>query len=145
MNKPFTYKPEILVGMAQEYLQAEHSYREYIREHTNKYGVIRLETVDAGIWYWVKEKESHCTWDALRSACRMVDADMETVLSTAKAMNRYERREQWQVCAHLPSGWCSECGEYGEYGEERVRRFFAERAWDAGYFQSTGRKHPWTA
>lgn len=97
---------------------------------------------------WIDEldghlyKESSCTGSALSTACRLVGADVNTVIATAKAMNRFEKRERWQVCAHLPTGWCSRCGEYGE---DRVRRFFASREWDADYFQSTGRRHPWAA
>ena len=57
-------------------------------------------------------------------------------------MNRYEKRERWQVCAHLPTGWCSSCGDYGE---DRVRRFFSNGDEWTGYFRSTGRRQPWAA
>ena len=139
MDKQFNYRPEVLVEMAQEYLEAERCYRDFIREHKNQYGSLSLDG-DARIWYWVKEKESSCTCSALSDACRLVGADMNAVLAMAKAMNRYEKRMRWQVCAHLPTGWCFGCAEYGE---DRVRRFFAERSSDADYFQSTGRRHPW--
>ena len=138
MNKQFTYKPGVLVEMAQEYLEAERSYRDFIAQHKNQYGSLVLGSADDRVSYWVKDKESSCAGSALSTACRLVGA-------TAKAMNRFEKRERWQVCAHLPTGWCSRCGEYGEYGEDRVRRFFAAREWDADFFQSTGRRHPWAA
>ena len=145
MNKQFTYKPGVLVEMAQEYLEAERSYRDFIAQHKNQYGSLVLGSADDRVSYWVKDKESSCAGSALSTACRLVRADVNTVIATAKAMNRFEKRERWQVCAHLPTGWCSRCGEYGEYGEDRVRRFFAAREWDADFFQSTGRRHPWAA
>lgn len=145
MNKQFTYKPGVLVEMAQEYLEAERSYRDFIAQHKNQYGSLVLGSADDRVSYWVKDKESSCAGSALSTACRLVGADVNTVIATAKAMNRFEKRERWQVCAHLPTGWCSRCGEYEEYGEDRVRRFFAAREWDADFFQSTGRRHPWAA
>ena len=145
MNKQFTYKPGVLVEMAQEYLEAERSYRDFIAQHKNQYGSLVLGSADDRVSYWVKDKESSCAGSALSTACRLVGADVNTVIATAKAMNRFEKQERWQVCAHLPTGWCSRCGEYGEYGEDRVRRFFAAREWDADFFQSTGRRHPWAA
>lgn len=145
MNKQFTYNPVVLVEMAQEYLEAERSYRDFVAQHKNQYGSLVLGSTDDRVSYWVKDKESSCTGSALSTACRLVGADVNTVIATAKAMNRFEKRERWQVCAHLPTGWCSLCGEYGEYGEDRVRRFFASREWDADFFQSTGRRHPWAA
>ena len=145
MNKQFTYKPGVLVEMAQEYLEAERSYRDFIAQHKNQYGSLVLGSADDRVSYWVKDKESSCAGSALSTACRLVGADVNTVIATAKAMNRFEKRERWQVCAHLPTGWCSRCGEYEEYGEDRVRRFFAAREWDADFLQSTGRRHPWAA
>lgn len=143
MNKQFIYKPEVLVEMAQEYLESEYSYRKFIYRHTNQYGSLVLDTEDNRRDYWLKDKESVCTHSALSDVCRMVDADMDAVLAMAKAMNRYEKRMRWQVCARLPTGWCPRCGEYGEHGEKRVQRFFANRDVDSDYFKSTGRRHPW--
>ncbi len=145
MNKQFIYRPEILVEMAQEYLQAEESLRVFVKKHTPFPGYCDLSDRHNESEYWRLDKQSSCTFDALRSACRMVDANIDAVLATVKAMNRYEKRERWQVCAHLPSGWCRSCGEYGEQGEDRVRRFWSTPDADADYFQSTGRRHPWAA
>jgi len=141
MKKQFTYKPEILVEMAQEYLQAEEALRVFVKKHTPFPGYCDLTSRSDESEYWRLDKESSCTWDALRSACRMVDTDMETVLSTVKAMNRYEKRERWQVCAHLPSGydWHNH-----EDRTDTLRRFWSVRDWDADCFQSTGRRKPWT-
>ena len=144
MKARITYNPEVLIEMAQEYLQAEADYREFITRHSNRFG-LHLRTSEDERWYFVKGAESSCTWSALRSACRLVNADFDAVLSTAKAMNRYERRRRWTACAHLPSGWCRYCGEYGEDGGDRVRRFFSAPDPDAGHFQSTGRRYPWAA
>ena len=144
MTHQFIYKPEVLVEMAQEYLQAEADFREFIRQHSDSFG-LRLKTPEDERWYLVKDKESSCTMSALCDACRLVNADVDVVLATAKAMNRYERRRRWQVYAHLPNGWCRFCGEFGEDGGDRVRHFFSTPDPDADYFQSTGRRHPWAA
>ncbi len=64
--------------------------------------------------YCQKETESRCTYYALRSACEVVSADMNSVLAMAKVMNRYEKRENWQVCADI--GWRA---------EEKARRFLS--------------------
>lgn len=137
MKKQFTYDPKILVETAQEYLEAEREYQEFVRTHKNEYGTLQLLSADKEISYHVKEKETSCTWYALRDACRMVNADIMTVVATAKAMNRYEKRNKWQVCAYLPTGWCPECR--GD-GENRVLRFFAAQDPDAECYQSTGRR-----
>lgn len=146
-NREFTYKPEILVEMAQTYLSAEDDYRQFVHRHTVRYtpsySRLKLETSGEERDYWSKQKESSLTWDALRDACRLVGADMETVLATAKAMNRYEKRRRWQVCAHLPTGY-SAATHYKD-GGDRVRRFFSEADPDATCFSSTGRRKPWAA
>ena len=141
-----SYNPEILVEMAQEYLNAENDARIFYRQHRPFPGaMLDLRTVEDRASYERHDKESSCTWSAFVSACRLVNADPDAVMATVKAMNRYEKRERWQVCAHLPTGWCSDCGEYGEYGEDRVRRFFANGDEWRGYFRSTGRRQPWAA
>ena len=84
--------------------------------------------------YRHKETASTCTAYALRCACEVVSADMDAVIAMAKAMNRYEKRERWQVCAHL--GWRD---------ENHARRFLAKPDEWTGYFRSTGRPHPWAA
>lgn len=137
MKMQFTYDPKILMEMAQEYLEAEREYREFIRTHKNEYGDLQLLSTEEHINYWIKEKESSNFWSALSNACRLVNADIVTVIATAKAMNRYEKQNKWQVCACLPTGWCSACCEYGEY---RVLHFFAAQNSDAECYQSTGRR-----
>lgn len=93
----FTYKPEILIELAQTYLYADNDYWQFVHNHSS---ATQAETED----YHVKEKEAALTLDALRYACRMVDADRTAVLAAAKAMNRYEKRELWQRRAPLPCG-----------------------------------------
>ncbi len=135
------YEPTVLVRMAQEYLNAAQEFEAFVA--SKKFpgcDFVTLKTEEDNRLYWVKEKESSCKWDALRDACELVSADVDIVLLTAKAMNRFEKKMRWQVCAHLPFGWCSECCEHGE---TRVRRFFAVSSTDETCFQSSGRFHPW--
>ena len=141
MKNQFTYKPEILVEMAQEYLQAEEALRVFVKKHTPFPGYCNLSDRHDESEYWRLDKASSCTWDALRSACRLVDTNIDAVLAMAKAMNRYEKRERWQVCAHLPSGydWHNH-----EDRKDTLRRFWSAPDPDTDYFQSTGRRKPWT-
>lgn len=138
MKKQFTYDPKVLVEMAQGYLEAERDYREFINTHKDEYGTLQLLSTEENVNYWVKEKECYGFWSALCSACRLVNADILTVVATGKAMNRYEKRNKWQVCAYLPTGLCSAC--YWDYGEDRVTRFFAAQDPDKECYQSTGRR-----
>lgn len=137
MKKQFTYDPKILVEMAQAYLEAVREYQEFINTHKDEYGNLQLLSTDENVNYWIKNAECDGSWCALSSACQLVNADILTVVATVKAMNRYEKRNQWQVCAHLPTGWCYECRGNGE---DRVLRFFAAQDPDAECYQSTGRR-----
>ena len=126
------YKVKALLDMAQEYLNAEDEYRRFLL--TFKGGWVPSMKPEEYGEYRHKETASSCTAYALRCACEVVSADMDAVIAMAKAMNRYEKRERWQVCAHL--GWRD---------EDRARRFLAKPDEWAGYFRSTGRPYPWAA
>lgn len=126
-----SYNVKALLDMAQEYLNAENEYRVFCL--TFKGGWVPSMKPEEYGRYCTMEAASRHTWDALRSACKIVSADMAAVIAMAKAMNRYEKRERWQVCASL--GWRD---------EDHARRFLAEdRGEFAGYFRSTGRRQPW--
>lgn len=127
------YNVNALLDMAQEYLNAENEYRVFLL--TFKGGWVPSMKPEEYGEYCKKEAASNYTYDTLRSACKIVSADMAAVLAMAKAMNRYENQERWQVCAHL--GW--------KDGEDRARRFLAEGDGWCNYFRSTGRPHPWAA
>jgi hypothetical protein len=126
------YNVKALLDMAQEYLNAENEYRVFLL--TFKGGWVPSTKPEEYGEYRHKETASTCTAYALRCACEVVSADMDAVIAMAKAMNRYEKRERWQVCAHL--GWRD---------ENHARRFLAKPDEWTGYFRSTGRPHPWAA
>ena len=126
------YNVKSLLDMAQEYLNAENEYRVFLL--TFKGGWVPSTKPEEYGEYRHKETASTCTAYALRCACEVVSADMDAVIAMAKAMNRYEKRERWQVCAHL--GWRD---------ENHARRFLAKPDEWTGYFRSTGRPHPWAA
>ncbi len=128
------YNVKSLLDMAQEYLNAENEYRVFLL--TFKGGWVPSMKPEEYGEYRHKETASTCTAYALRCACEVVSADMDAVIAMAKSMNRYEKRERWQVCAHLPRDY---------YGDDRVRRFLAKPDECAGYFRSTGRRQPWAA
>lgn len=123
------YNVKALLDMAQEYLNAENEYRVFLL--TFKGGWVPSMKPDEYGEYRHKETASTCTAFALRSACEIVSADMDAVIAMAKAMNRYEKRNRWQVCAHL--GWRD---------EDHARRYLANPDEFAGYFRSTGRRQP---
>ena len=126
------YNVKALLDMAQEYLNAENEYRVFLL--TFKGGWVPSTKPEEYGEYRHKETASTCTAYALRCACEVVSADMDAVIAMAKAMNRYEKRERWQVCAHL--GWRD---------ENHARRFLAKPDEWTGYFRSTDRPHPWAA
>ena len=128
------YNVKSLLDMAQEYLNAENEYRVFLL--TFKGGLVPSMKPEEYGEYRHKETASTCTAYALRCACEVVSADMDAVIAMAKSMNRYEKRERWQVCAHLPRDY---------YGDDRVRRFLAKPDEWAGCFRSTGRRQPWAA
>ena len=128
------YNVKSLLDMAQEYLSAENEYRVFLL--TFKGGWVPSTKPAEYGEYRHKETASTCTAYALRCACEVVSADMDAVIAMAKSMNRYEKRERWQVCAHLPRDY---------YGDDRVRRFLAKPDEWAGCFRSTGRRQPWAA
>ena len=128
------YNVNSLLDMAQEYLNAENEYRVFLL--TFKGGWVPSMKPEEYGEYRHKETASTCTAYALRCACEVVSADMDAVIAMAKSMNRYEKRERWQVCAHLPRDY---------YGDDRVRRFLAKPDEWAGCFRSTGRRQPWAA
>lgn len=128
------YNVKALLDMAQEYLNAENEYRVFLL--TFKGGWVPSMKPEEYGEYRHKETASTCTAYALRCACEVVSADMDAVIAMAKSMNRYEKRERWQVCAHLPRDY---------YGDDRVRRFLAKPDEWAGCFRSTGRRQPWAA
>ena len=128
------YNVKSLLDMAQEYLNAENEYRVFLL--TFKGGWVPSMKPEEYGEYRHKETASTCTAYALRCACEVVSADMDAVIAMAKSMNRYEKRERWQVCAHLPRDY---------YGDDRVRRFLAKPDEWAGCLRSTGRRQPWAA
>ena len=128
------YNVKSLLDMAQEYLNAENESRVFLL--TFKGGWVPSMKPEEYGEYRHKETASTCTAYALRCACEVVSADMDAVIAMAKSMNRYEKRERWQVCAHLPRDY---------YGDDRVRRFLAKPDEWAGCFRSTGRRQPWAA
>ncbi len=124
-----SYNVKALLDMAQEYLNAENEYRLFCLTFKGGW-VPSMKSEEYGA-YCIRETASRYTYYALRSACKVVSTDMNTVIAMAKAMNRYEKRERWQVRSSL--GWRD---------EDRARRFLAENGGDewAGCFRSTGRR-----
>lgn len=59
--------------------------------------------------------------------CRLLDIESDSLIAMVKAMNRYEKRERWQVCAHAD--------------EDKATRFLTkDDGWGTRYYTSTGRK-----
>ena len=133
MNSNYDVKP--LLDMAQAFLTAEEDYRRFCL--TFKGGWVANIPAEEYGEYIRKESASSYTWSALRDACKVVSADMSAVIATAKAINRYEARERWQVCVFHPEPYRSDA--------DRLRRFWASGDEWRGHFHSTGRRYPWAA
>lgn len=136
----FIYKPNVLLQIAFEALNAQDEYSRFVSEHKDKDGFLILRNNEDIASYFVQGERNACTWDTLTNSCLLVNADLKTVIATAKAMNRYERKEHWKICAKLPTGFSLSCSDFGE---DRTMRFFSMPSLEAQYFQSTGRRKPW--
>jgi len=104
MKQQFTYRPEVLVELAQEHLNAAHDLMWFMRTP-------HLYTEEGRIADSTKNETCRRTWSALRDACNMVGADMDVVLATVKALDRHEKRKQqqhWWTVAHLARGTYSD-------------------------------------
>lgn len=69
-------------------------------------------------------------WNAVSVACKLLNVDKDRLVAVVKSMNRYERREHWQVIAHVTC-------------DDSFRRFVSddfELRYPHLYYQSTGRK-----
>lgn len=106
-----------LIQMANDWMYARLEKETFLRSHD-----LPLRGDDYAFFCEKNERES-CMWYALCATCRILGFDTGKVVGMAKAMRRYEERERWMVCAHIPSGWSSGCLEDGE---ERVIRFLKE-------------------
>ena len=117
-----TYDPQILVDIANDCIYEEGEQRRFCHKHRSAPdALLDLHKESDKIDYYIHSERTSALWFSFSRACKMVHADPDTVLATVKAMNRYEKREKWQVCAHLPS---YEYDNSYTYGEDRLRRFW---------------------
>ena len=119
---PLTYDTKVLYDIACDCIYAENEQRRFWRKHRPAPDApINLRTESDKIDYYRHDEATNALWYSFSRACKMVHADPGTVLATVKAMNRYEKRVKWQVCAHLP-----EYGYDNSYtpADERLRRFW---------------------
>lgn len=117
-----TYDPQVLVNIANDCIYEENEQRRFWRKHRPTPGaLLDLRTESDKIDYYRHDERTSQLWQAFSRSCKLVHADPDTVLATVKAMNRYEKREKWQVCAHLPS---YEYDNTYTHGDERLRRFW---------------------
>ncbi len=122
-KQQFTYRPEVLVEMAQEHLNAAHELMWLTRK-------ANLSTVQGMIDDSTMNEACRRTWSALRDACNMVGADMNVVLATVKALDRHEKGERkrkrqmfWWAAVHLAR---SEYADAIKVREAAMRRNFAK-------------------
>jgi hypothetical protein len=119
------FNVNVLIEAAQDYLAEENEQRLFLRGWTG--GWWENLPAKAREDYTKHSERVNCKWDTVRMMCQMVDVDIDKVISTAKAMNRYAKRERWQVCAHID--------------EKSALKFFANTdGWGDRYYTSTGRK-----
>lgn len=117
-----TYDPQILYNIATDCIYAENELCRFCAAHRPSPGArLDLHETDDRVNYFRYNERANQLWQAFSSSCKLVHADPDAVLATVKAMNRYEKREKWQVCAHLP---VYECDNTYTFGDERLRRFW---------------------
>ena len=107
------YNVNCLMIMAQTWLNAENEFNVFLLTFNG--GLVHNMDPERYGDFVEHKTESLATWRALSDACTLVGADIEKVVGMAKAMNRYEKRENYTKCAFV--GWRA---------EDSARRYLSE-------------------
>lgn len=94
------YNVNALFDMVNDWINAENYLQWSIIEwkKEDKYNRIPNDKVR---YYNQYDAESRTYYYALANACKMVNANIKTVIAVVKSMNRYERHNNWEKCAHI--------------------------------------------
>ena len=122
------YSIDVLREAAQAYCWAESDYRTLcVRFKAAKadgtYYGDRSARSALDREYDMRYRESGAAWEKLRDMCRLVDADMETVLRVEKSIRRNSQyAHNWEREAHLGPSWVwmgEDCGGAGSEASYR--------------------------
>lgn len=122
------YDINYLVQVVNDALSEEERYHVQTKDLPREY-IPSMKPEVAHRWGELTERRSGA-WNAVSVACKLLNVDRGRLVSVVKSMNRYERRERWQVCAYVTC-------------DDSFRRFVSddfEARYPYLYYQSTGRK-----
>lgn len=119
------YDINVLIEAVNDYLYAENELKLFLR--TWKGGWWTNKTAQEREDYTRYDRTSSEKWNTVNMMCRLLDIDSDRLIAMVKSMNRYEKRERWQVCAHV--------------NEDKATQFLTkDDGWGTRYYTSTGRK-----
>ena len=99
-SEPIKYNVEAVMEAAEAYIEAHRSYLELQRLYAGRV----LNDKESG-YYWQRDKEDTCAWDALRMVCKAVGAEPEAVLAIVRSFRRYSQYQcGWDFVAEWHMG-----------------------------------------
>ena len=127
------YNLSYLLTLVVDALNEEAEFKVYLKSW--KPGYIRNKSPEDAYWYAHKEGRNNAAWEALSAACKLLDVDQTTLVSTVKSMERWGRHHRrWDRVAHVTYRT-----------EDSFREFIEddfEKQYPYLYYQSTGRNMP---
>jgi len=121
------YNINILIQAVNDYFCAEQELKMF------------LETWVPGWWEnkTTKQREDYTKYterdqekfNTVSMLCQLIKIDMDSLITTVKAMNRYEKLTKWEKCIHVTY-----------LNEKNIKRFLAASDEYGYYYNSTGRK-----
>lgn len=99
-REPIKYDVDAVMEAADAYIEAHRSFLDLQRLYAGRV----LNDKESG-YYWQRDKEDTCAWDALRLVCKAVGAEPEAVLSIVRSFRRYSQYQRgWDFVAEWRMG-----------------------------------------
>lgn len=122
-----SYNIQVLIEATQDYFVAETDLRNFLKTWVP--GWWEGKTAEQREKYTKYTERSQATFNTVIMMCKLVNVDMDALLSMVKAINRWEKGQKWEYCIHVTYRT-----------EDNVRRALANRDCWSTHYQSTGRK-----
>lgn len=128
MKTIIEYDVNVLLDIVRDYFCEETELQMFLKTWTPGWGPNKPP--EERISYAKHDERATATWKAIVAACRLVDADIDTLIAVVKSIDRYEKHSgKYDRCVHFYNG-----------SERHFRRMVAKDDGDSGYYTSTGRK-----